>query len=116
MVNDKAFAALPPAYQAAFEVACNEQTLKMLANYDAKNPEALRKLIGGGAKVGLFSKDVMDATYQASQDLWKELSAKNPDFAAIFPEWQKFQQSEASWFRLAEATLDNYTCAAVNRR
>ena len=116
MVNDKAFAALPPAYQAAFEVACNEQTLKMLANYDAKNPEALRKLIGGGAKVGLFSKDVMDATYQASQDLWKELSAKNPDFAAIFPEWQKFQQSEASWFRLAEATLDNYTFAAVNRR
>ena len=116
MVNDKAFAALPPAYQAAFEVACNEQTLKMLANYDAKNPEALRKLIGGGAKVNLFTKDVMDATYQASQDLWKELSEKNPDFAAIFPEWQKFQQSEASWFRLAEATLDNYTFAAVNRR
>jgi TRAP-type mannitol/chloroaromatic compound transport system substrate-binding protein len=116
MVNDKAFAALPPAYQAAFEVACNEQTLKMLANYDAKNPDALRKLIGGGAKVGLFPRDVMDATYKASQELWAELSAKNPDFAKIFPQWQAFQQSEASWFRLAEASLDNYTYAAVGRR
>ena len=116
MVNDKAFAALPPAFQAAFEVACNEQTLKMLANYDAKNPDALHKLIGGGAKVSIFPRDVMDATYKASQELWVELSAKNPDFAKIFPQWQAFQQSEASWFRLAEASLDNYTYAAVGRR
>jgi TRAP-type mannitol/chloroaromatic compound transport system substrate-binding protein len=88
----------------------------MLANYDAKNPDALRKLIGGGAKVSIFPRDVMDATYKASQELWVELSAKNPDFAKIFPQWQAFQQSEASWFRLAEASLDNYTYAAVGRR
>ena len=115
MVNDKAWAALPPAFQAAFEAACSEQNVKMLAHYDALNPDALRKLVSGGAKLGYFPKDVMDATFKASQELWKDLSANNPDFAAIFPGWQKFQQSQASWFRVSEQSLDNYTFAAVGR-
>lgn len=116
MVNQKAFEALPAQYKAAFEVACNEQNLKMLAHYDAVNPGAMRKLIAAGAQVRFFPKDVMDASYTASQELWTELTAKNPDFAAIFPEWKKFQQEEVSWFRVAENSLDNYTSAAVLRR
>jgi TRAP-type mannitol/chloroaromatic compound transport system substrate-binding protein len=113
MVHDKAWEALPPAYQAAFEAAAGEQTMRMLANYDARNPLALRKLIAGGAKVSFFPKEVMDAAYNASQELWAELSAKNPDFAAIFPDWKKFQAEQAAWFRVAESPLDNYTFAAV---
>ncbi|WP_420225165.1 TRAP transporter substrate-binding protein [Pigmentiphaga litoralis] len=115
MVNEKAWEALPAAYKAAFECACAEQTMKMLANYDAQNPLALRKLVGGGAKLGYFPKDVMDATYKASQELWTELSEKNADFKAIYPSWKKFQQDEVSWFRVAENALDNYTFAAVAR-
>ncbi|HYG42466.1 MAG TPA: TRAP transporter substrate-binding protein [Bordetella sp.] len=115
MVNDKAWEALPPGYQAAFECACNEQTMKMLAHYDARNPLALRKLIAGGAKLRFFPKEVMDAAYKASQELWIELSDKNPDFKAIYPDWEKFQADEASWFRVAENALDNYTFAAVAR-
>mgnify|MGYP002621529357 CR=1 FL=1 len=33
MVNEKAWNALPPVFKAAFECACNEQALRMLANY-----------------------------------------------------------------------------------
>lgn len=116
MVNQKAFDALPAQYKAAFEVACNEQNLKMLAHYDAVNPGALRKLIAGGAQLRYFSKEIMDASYKASQELWTELSGKNPDFAAIFPDWKKFQEEEAIWFRVAEQSLDNYTFSAVSRR
>lgn len=116
MVNEKAWADLPDAYKAAFEVACNEQTLVMNAVYDAKNPPALRKLVAEGAKLGFFPKDVMDAAYKASQELWTELSDKNPDFAKIFPHWKSFQEEQVSWFRVAEAALDNYTFNAVSRR
>ena len=56
MVHDKAWEALPPAYQAAFEAAAGEQTMRMLAHYDARNPLALRKLIAGGAKVSFFPR------------------------------------------------------------
>ena len=73
MVHDKAWEALPPAYQAAFEAAAGEQTMRMLAHYDARNPLALRKLIAGGAKVSFFPKEVMDAAYNASQELCRAL-------------------------------------------
>lgn len=116
MVNEKAWAALPADLKAVFEVACNEQTLSMLARYDATNPGALKQLIAGGAKVNYFPRDVMDAAYRASQEVWSELSAKNPDFAAIFPAWQAFQRDQIEWFRVAEAALDGYTFNAVSRR
>ncbi|ARP90763.1 ABC transporter substrate-binding protein [Bordetella genomosp. 9] len=115
MVHDKAWESLPPAYKAAFECAAGEQTMRMLANYDARNPAALRQLIANGAKVRYFPKEVMDAVYKASQELWEELAAKNPDFHALYPGWKKFQQDEAGWFRLAESALDNYTFAEVAR-
>ncbi len=116
MVNEKAWEALPPSYKAAFEGACGEQTMRMLAHYDAANPDALKKLVAGGAKVAYFPRDVMDAAYKASQELWTELSAKNPDFAKIFPSWQQFQQDAVGWFRVAESALDGYTFNAVSRR
>jgi TRAP-type mannitol/chloroaromatic compound transport system substrate-binding protein len=116
MVNEKAWAALSPEFKAIFETACHEQTLSMLARYDTTNPGALKQLIAGGAKVAYFPRDVMDAAYKASQEVWKELSDKNPDFAAIFPQWQAFQKEQVEWFRVAEAALDGYTFNAVSRR
>ncbi len=115
MVNEKAWAALPPAYKAAFECASSEQTMRMLAEYDARNPDALKKLIGQGAKLSYFPKDLMTAAYNASSELFDELSVKNADFKAIYPKWQQFRQSEASWFRVAESALDNFTFAAVTK-
>ena len=87
----------------------------MLAKYDARNPDALKKLLGQGAKLGFFPKDVMDAAYKASNELFGELAAKNPDFKAIHPQWKQFQHNQASWFRVAESSLDNFTFAAVTR-
>lgn len=115
-VNVKAWEGLPPAYQAAFEAACNEQTMKMLARYDNNNPEAMRRLIGGGAKVGYFPRDVMDAAFKTSEELYKELAEKNPEFAAILPSWTRYRQSQTSWFRIAEMALDNYTANALASR
>src|SRR5690606_7099011 len=115
MVNMKAWENLPEVYKAAFEVACNEQTLRMNAVYDTKNPPALRKLVAEGAKLAYFPKDVMDAAYKASQELWVELADSNPDFAKVCPEWRKFQEGQVALFRVAEAALDNYTFSAVSR-
>ncbi len=116
MVNTEAWEKLPAEFKAAFECAANEQALRMLAAYDAKNPPALRSLIAGGAQLKYFPKDVMEAAYTASQELWGELSEENPDFAKIYPEWKKFQEAEASWFRVAENALDNFTYSEVLKR
>lgn len=115
MVNANAWAALPATYKAVFELAATEQIVKMHAQYDARNPDALKTLIGQGAKVGYFPKAVMDAAYKATGELMTELSEKNPDFKALLPDWQQFRQNQVSWFRVAEAELDNYTYSALSR-
>lgn len=115
MVNKDAWEALPKQYQQAFEAAAAEQTLMSSAKYDALNPEALRRLVANGAQLRFFPREIMQAAYDASQELWVELSASNPDFAKIYPQWKKFQQDQVSWFRIAENALDNFTFNAVSK-
>jgi len=115
MVNEDAWNALPELYKQAFQVAANEETLLMSAQYDAYNPPALKELIAKGAKLKFFPREVMEAAYVASQEVWQELSDENPDFAKIFPEWQAFQKEQVSWFRVAEQPLDNFTFSQVSK-
>lgn len=115
MVNKSAWEKLPDVFKVAFETASNEQYMACLTHYDALNPKALRELIAQGAKLSLFPKDVMDAAYKASQELWQELSAKNADFAKIYPQWKAYQKDQAAWFRVAESTLDNFTFRQLSK-
>lgn len=115
MTNSAAWNALPPMYKAAFECACNEQVTQMLASYDGKNPEALKKLIGQGTKVAYFPKAVMDASFKASTEVLNELAGKNPDFKTVYDQWAKFRRDQFSWFRVAELELDNFTATALSK-
>ncbi len=111
VVNLKQWEALPDLYKAALETAANEQTLLMMAKYDAKNPEALRRLVAAGVQLRQFPRPVMDACYKATFETYDELAAKNPDFKLIYESWQKFLADSNLWFRVAENTLDNYRYA-----
>jgi TRAP-type mannitol/chloroaromatic compound transport system substrate-binding protein len=111
LVNQTAWNELPPTYRAALEVACAEATLLMMAKYDAKNPAALRRLIAAGVQLRQFPRSVMDAAYKATLETYEELSVKNADFKNIYTNWEKFLAESNSWFRLAEAQLDNYRYA-----
>ncbi len=112
-VNEKKWAELPRHYQAALESACAEANVHMLAKYDAKNPEALRKLVGGGTQLRAFPRAVMEAALKASNELYDELSAKSPHWKRIYTEWRKFRAEQFLWFRVAEAGYDNFTLPNV---
>jgi len=107
-VNAKQWASLPKPYQDALEVACAEANVSMVARYDAKNTEALRRLVGAGAQLRAFPRPVMEACYNVAQDLYAELSAKNPDFKKIYDPWRQFRDDQYLWFRVAENTFDNF--------
>ena len=111
LVNAKHWEGLPEFYREAFETACNEQNVLMVAKYDAKNPEALRRLVAQGAQLRSFPRPVMDACYKATLETLDELSAKNADFKEIYESWKKFIADSNLWFRLAENGLDNYRYA-----
>jgi TRAP-type mannitol/chloroaromatic compound transport system substrate-binding protein len=107
-VNQEKWSSLPEPYQQAFETACVEANVTMLAAYDAKNPAALASLVQQGVKLMPFPKDVMAAAKQAAFQIYDEEAAKNPDFAKIYGEWKKFRDMEIAWFKVAESSYDNF--------
>ena len=99
---------LPEAYRAAFETACAEANVNMLAEYDTKNPQALQRLVKQGVKLRAFPKDVMDAARAATYAMYEEEARKNPAFARIYKEWKAFLDQGNQWFKVAEASYANY--------
>jgi len=109
LVNEKKWNELPKSYQAALTAACGEANAWMPAKYDAQNPAALRRLIGGGTKIHPFPRSVLEAAEKASYELYEELKAKSKHWARVYPEWKKFRDEQYLWFRVAESTFDNYS-------
>ncbi|MFL6659658.1 MAG: TRAP transporter substrate-binding protein [Massilia sp.] len=99
---------LPKEYQAAIEVASYEAHVVMQAEYDAKNPVALARLMKAGAKLNYFSKDIMDAAYKASTAVMDEEAAKNAKFKKIYEPWKRFRQDQNTWASVAEAKMQDY--------
>ena len=107
-VNAKAWNALPAEYKAVVEVAAATANVNMLAAYDAKNPNALRELVARGARLQPFPKDVMEAAYKATQDIFNDLNRTNANWKKIYPDWVKFRNDDILWFRFAESEFDRF--------
>ncbi len=99
---------LPKEYQNIVEAACWEANTWMLAKYDAENPAALKRLVGGGTQLRGFSREIMVASYKASLEVYKEMSAKSPAFKKIWASIVKFRTDELLWFRVAEKGYDDF--------
>ncbi|HMM53449.1 MAG TPA: TRAP transporter substrate-binding protein [Candidatus Desulfobacillus sp.] len=107
-VNNKAYDALSADYKAMLECAAAIAHTDILAKYDARNPKALKELVGNGVKLQRMPKDVMDAGWKASQEVYAEISAKNPRWKKIYDDMVEFRREENQWFRFAEGSFDNY--------
>jgi TRAP-type mannitol/chloroaromatic compound transport system substrate-binding protein len=112
-VNLKQWEALPKPFQAALETACAEANIHMVAKYDARNPEALGRLVKAGAQLRQFPRPVMEACLKAANELYVELADKSPEFKAIFPAWSRYRDEQYLWFRTAENSFDNFVFSAV---
>ena len=108
LINEKKWEELPKSYQAALKTASMEANLWMSAKYDAQNPQSLRKLVANGTKLRAFPKSVMEACEKASYELYDELMDKSAHWKRIYPAWKKFRDDQFLWFRVAEATYENY--------
>jgi TRAP-type mannitol/chloroaromatic compound transport system substrate-binding protein len=107
-VNTKAYEALTPEYKAILECAAAMAHTDMQARYDARNPKALKELVGAGTKLQRMPKDIMDAAFKASQDLYSDLSAKNPAWKKIYADYENFRRESNQWFRFTEMSFDTY--------
>ena len=106
--NQEKYNALPPAYQAILDAACQETNNWMQAKYDAENPAALRRLVANGTELKPFSREIMQAAYKASFEVYDEIAAKNPKFKKFYESWKAFREDEFLWFRVAENPYENF--------
>lgn len=109
LVNKSQWDKLPKTYQAAFEAAAAETNIRILSEYDAKNPAALGRLIKSGAKLSAFSKDIMESCFTAANAVMEDTASKNADFRKIYEPWKRFRNDEFQWFRIAEQSYAQFT-------
>jgi TRAP-type mannitol/chloroaromatic compound transport system substrate-binding protein len=107
-INNKAFDALTPEYKAMVEAAASEAHVTMQARYDARNPAALKQLVGAGTKLRPFPKDVMTAAFKEAMAFYDELSTKNENWKKVYADFSKFRAEQNLWFKFADAQFDNF--------
>ena len=108
MVNIAEWNKLPKLYQDAFEVAAAEVNLNMMAEYDAKNPQALRRLIANGVKLHRYPNELLRAAQKAAFEFYDEEAAKNPAFKKIYTAWFKAREDALAWGSVAEQGYDSF--------
>ena len=106
-VNAKAWEALPKEFQAVFELACSDAHVEMQAKYDTRNPEALRRLLGKGVQVKPFPREVGQAAWKVTNELYAELSEKNTKWKKIYSGFSKYRDDQILWSRFAEGSFEN---------
>jgi TRAP-type mannitol/chloroaromatic compound transport system substrate-binding protein len=107
-INAKAYAALPAEFQAIVDAATTVAARDMTAKYDAFNPIALKRLVAAKTQLKAFPKEIMDAGYKASMEVFAEHEAKSPEFKKIHQDMRAFQRDQLLWARYSELRFDNY--------
>jgi TRAP-type mannitol/chloroaromatic compound transport system substrate-binding protein len=107
-INTKSFEGLSAENKAIVEAAAAFAHVDLQAKYDAKNPAALKTLVGGGTKLFRFPKDLMDAAFKESMALYSEIGATNPAWKKIYEDYAMFRRDQNLWFRFTEAGFDDF--------
>ncbi len=107
-VNQKAFEGLSSEYKSIVECAAAFAHTDMQAKYDARNMPALKTLLGQGAKLHAFPKDVMNAAFKSAMEVYAELNDTNPAWKKIYTDYAAFRKESNLWFSLAEASMDDF--------
>jgi TRAP-type mannitol/chloroaromatic compound transport system substrate-binding protein len=106
---------LPKNYQAIVESAAAHANSWMAARYDMQNPGALKRLVAGGTQLRPFTNEVLEACLKATNELWAEISAKNPDFKKTVDAMQAYRSDQYLWWQVAEYTFDSFMIRSRTR-
>ncbi len=107
-INKAKWESLPKTYQALLTSAAAHANVDMQAKYDARNPAALKRLVGSGAQLRPFPADVMEACLKAANEVYAETSSKNAEFKKIYDAMAPFRSDQYLWWQIAEYNMDTF--------
>lgn len=108
LFNKAQYDGLPERYKAVLTEASKASNISMLADYDVKNMQAIRSLVGKGVQLRALPRDVLDASYESAMKIYADLNNSNPAWKAMYEPWSQFRSQSYEWFRVAEFTNDSY--------
>ena len=106
LVNKTAWASLPPRYQAALRYAGAYVTTDMIASYDAKNAQAIARLVASGTQLSVLPEEVIKALRGALEQVLDEEAAGNDQFKKILANWRQFRADQHRWFSIADTRAE----------
>ncbi len=108
MVNLAKWNELPANYKQILEAACRAANADMMASYDYKNPQAIKRLVAAGAQLRPFSQEILDASYKAALEVYAEINAKNAMFKKIYDNQLEYKRDAYLWAQISEYTYDTF--------
>ncbi|PCD77294.1 TRAP transporter substrate-binding protein [Pseudothioclava arenosa] len=108
MFNKAAYDALPAEYQTVLEAACQAANSDMMAAYDYKNPQALKSLLANGAQLRPFSPEILQACFNAANEVYAEINASNEWFKKVYDSQMAFRKDAYGWWQLSEFNFDYF--------
>jgi TRAP-type mannitol/chloroaromatic compound transport system substrate-binding protein len=107
-INLAKWNSLPKNYQSIVRAAAAACNVEQQARYDARNPQALKRLISNGVQLRPFSQVVMEACLKASNEVNAETSAANADYKKVWDSIKAFRADEYLWWQVAEYGYDTF--------
>jgi len=115
LINLQKWNELPKAYKAIITAAAGAANVMEQANYDKRNPEALKRLLSNGVQLRPFTQEVMEACLKASNEVNAEESAKNPNYKKVVENMEAFRAQEYFWWQVAEYGFDTFQIRSLRR-
>jgi len=112
-INLEKWNELPKSYQAIVTAASHQAYDWMSGKYDTVNPDALRRLVAGGAQLRPFPQPVMEACYKIAIEVYDDLSKKNAEFKKAYDAMIAFRGNEYLWWQVAEYAYDTFMIRAL---
>lgn len=115
-INLDKWNSLSPQYKTILQVAARDAGQWLLATYDIENPKALKRLVAAGVTLRPFPQAIMDASYDAAKEVYKETSAVNPNFKKLHDSLVAYRKESYEWISAAEFWFDNYQIRKARER
>jgi len=108
MINLEKWNELPKMYQGVVKAASALANDVMMARYDTLNPKALKELAASGTQLRPFSQPILEACFDAANEVYAEETAKNPAFKKVFDSYMAYRKEDYLWFQLSEYNFDTF--------
>jgi TRAP-type mannitol/chloroaromatic compound transport system substrate-binding protein len=115
LVNLQNWESLPRAYKAIFASATAHANMMVLSLFDARNPQALRRLIATGVQLRKFKPQMMDAFLKASDEVNAKTSVGNADFKKMYDHLIAFRNEGYLWWQVSEYSYDTFMIRSPSR-